>query len=233
MSILPGNKAPWFSSIGFQENKFMDISINDYTGKWLILFFCPLDFFFGVSPSELLELELRRPELESLNCRWYTINLILIMAFITSYPSLLAVSQDSVVVHEGFADLNPGYGGVFSIKFPLMEDKDGNISRLYGVDKAQAGHSFRTYFIIDPSQVLKYSLSRCALCKHFYRQTVRARVVNDLPVALSMKEMMRQVRSLKLVFTEEGKVDLEDSLLKVSIMLLFIIHVIDTDILLY
>ena len=62
---------------------------------------------------------------------------------------------------------------------------------------------------------------------------MRARVVNDLPVALSMKEMMRQVRSLKLVFTEEGKVDLEDSLLKVSIMLLFIIHVIDTDILLY
>ena len=72
---------------------------------------------------------------------------------------MLAVSQDSVVVHERFADLNPGYGGVFGIKFPLMEDKDGNISRLYGVDKAQAGHSFRAYFIIDPSQVLKYSLS--------------------------------------------------------------------------
>ena len=84
------------------------------------------------------------------------------MAFITSYSSLLAVSQDSVVVHERFADLNPGFGGVFGIKFPLMEDKDGNISRLYGVDKAQAGHSFRAYFIIDPSQVLKYSLSQCA-----------------------------------------------------------------------
>ena len=41
MSILPGNKAPWFSSIGFQENKFMDTSINDYTGKWLVLFFYP------------------------------------------------------------------------------------------------------------------------------------------------------------------------------------------------
>ena len=157
MSILPGNKAPWFSSIGFQENKFMDISINDYTGKWLILFFYPLDFGY-VSPSELLELELRRPELESLNCRWYNMNLILIITFITSFSSLLAVSQDSVVVHERFADLNPGFGGVFGIKFPLMEDKDGNISRLYGVDKAQAGHSFRAYFIIDPSQVLKHLL---------------------------------------------------------------------------
>ena len=56
MSILPGTKAPWFSSIGFQENKFMDISLNDYTGKWLVLFFYPLDFGY-VSPSELLELE--------------------------------------------------------------------------------------------------------------------------------------------------------------------------------
>ena len=162
MSILPGNKAPWFSSIGFLENKFMDISINDYTGKWLVLFFYPLDFGY-VSPSELLELEVRRPELESLNCR-YIINLIHSMVFIPScmYYRLLAISQDSVVVHERFADLNPGYGGVFGIKFPLVEDMDGNISRLYGVDKAQSGHSFRAYFIIDPSQVLTHFLWKCA-----------------------------------------------------------------------
>ena len=62
----------------------MNISINDYTdtGKWLVLFFSPLDFG-NVSPSELLELEARRPELESLNCR-YTINLIPSMVFILS-----------------------------------------------------------------------------------------------------------------------------------------------------
>jgi len=170
MSILPGNKAPWFSSIGFMENKFLDISINDYSDKWLILFFYPLDFGY-VSPSELLELEKRRPQLESLNCR------------------VLAVSQDSVVVHERFANLNPGYGGVFDINFPLMEDKGGNISRLYGVDKAQAGHSYRAYFIIDPSQ------------------TVRARVVGDLPVALGLDEMMRQVVALQMVVKDNALVD--------------------------
>ena len=158
MSILPGNKAPWFSSIGFQENKFMDISINDYTGKWLLLFFYPLDFGY-VSPSELLELEKRRPELELLNCRYINTNPILGTAFIFFSSRLLAVSQDSVVVHERFADLNPGYGGVFGIKFPLLEDKDGSISKLYTVDKAQAGHPFRAYFIIDPSQVLKKSFA--------------------------------------------------------------------------
>ena len=82
-----------------------------------------------------------------------TIIIIIIKATILFNSRVLAVSQDSVVVHERFANLNPGYGGVFDINFPLMEDKGGDISRLYGVDKAQAGHSYRAYFIIDPSQV--------------------------------------------------------------------------------
>ena len=61
MSILPGNKAPWFSSIGFQENKFMDISINDYTGRWLILFFYPLDFgYVSIVPLGSPQSQLKR-----------------------------------------------------------------------------------------------------------------------------------------------------------------------------
>ena len=82
-----------------------------------------------------------------------TIIIIIIKATVLFISRVLAVSQDSVVVHERFANLNPGYCGVFDINFPLMEDKGGNISRLYGVDKTQAGHSYRAYFIIDPSQV--------------------------------------------------------------------------------
>lgn len=172
MSILPGTKAPWFASVGFQENKFLDISITDYTsaGKWIVLFFYPVDFGY-VSPSELLELDARCEELEKLNCR------------------LVAVSQDSAVVHERFASINRGFGGAFGIKFPLMEDKGGKISKLYGVDKAGAGHSFRAYFIVDPGQ------------------TVRARVVGDLPVALGIGEMVRQVRALQLAVINNIFVD--------------------------
>ena len=166
MSILPGTKAPWFSSIGYQGDKFLDISLTDFSSssKWLVLFFYPLDFGY-ITPSELLELEARRKELELMDCK------------------ILAVSSDSVVVHEQFASTNPGFGGVHGIKFPLMEDKNNSISRMYGVKKEGAGHSFRAYFVIDSDQI------------------VRARVVGDLPVALGMDEMVRQVKAPKIAVT--------------------------------
>jgi len=163
MSILPGTKAPWFSSVGIQEGKFLDISLSDFSsaGEWLVLFFYPLDFGY-ITPSELMELEAKRKILEEMKCK------------------ILAVSTDSVVIHEKFASINPGFGGVHGIKFPLMEDKNNNISKMYGVKKEGAGHSFRAYFVIDSSEV------------------VRARVVGDLPVGLGMDEMVRQVWSLKV-----------------------------------
>ena len=86
MSILPGTKAPWFSSVGFQDGKFYDISLTDFSsaGQWLLLFFYPVDFGY-VSPSELLEMEAKRPELEKLGCRyeifsWYQTLLIMLQA---------------------------------------------------------------------------------------------------------------------------------------------------------
>ena len=124
MSILPGTKAPWFSSVGFQDDKFLDISLSDFSSanQWLVLLFYPLDFGY-ISSSELLELETKRKELEKMNCK------------------ILAVSSDSVVVHEKFASINSGFGGVHGIKFPLLEDKNNSISRMYGVKKMGSGHS--------------------------------------------------------------------------------------------
>ena len=92
MSILPGTKAPWFSSVGIQEGKFLDISLSDFSsaGEWLVLFFYPLDFGY-ITPSELMELEAKRKVLEEMKCK------------------ILAVSTDSVVIHEQFASINPGF----------------------------------------------------------------------------------------------------------------------------
>jgi len=172
MSILPGTKAPWFSSVGFQDGNFLDISLSDFSadGKWIVLFFYPLDFGY-ITPSELMELESKRLVLEKMECK------------------ILAVSSDSILTHEQFASISPAFGGVHGIKFPLLEDKNSNISKMYGVNKEGAGHSFRAYFVIDSDEV------------------VRARILGDLPVGLGMGEMVRQVKSLKLAVTSGVCVD--------------------------
>ena len=82
------SKAPNFSCLGLyrQEDKFR--FINDYAGKWLVIFFLPqegLDFGY-MPPSKLLELEVHRPEMESLNCK-YSIDLISIRPWSSSPPA--------------------------------------------------------------------------------------------------------------------------------------------------
>ena len=74
----------------------------------MVHFFYPLDFGY-ISPSDLLELETKRKELEK-NFK------------------ILAVY---VVVPEQYDFINPGFGGVHGIKFPLLEDKTGSISKMY------------------------------------------------------------------------------------------------------
>ena len=70
MTILPGTKAPWFSSVGYQESKFFYIRINDLSSdrKWLVFFFYLLNFD-NIAPSQLLELKARRGGLDNFGCR--------------------------------------------------------------------------------------------------------------------------------------------------------------------
>ena len=107
--------------------------------------------------------------------------------------------------HERFAEINRGFGGVFGIQLPLLEDRNGTISRLYGVDKAGAGHSYRAYFIVDPVQVIMMTMlmlqnmmmvlmTVLVMMMMTIEQVVQARVVGDLPVALGIIEMVRQVK---------------------------------------
>ena len=117
---------------------------------------------------------------------------------------------------EGFVPFQT----VFDIRFPLLEDGDGAISRQY--DVAGAGDTSRAFFIVDPDQVIIMAvlmMMMMALIKvlvmrlmivlitvkmtilvmrlMIIEQVVRARVVGDLPVALGIDEMVRQVRNVQ------------------------------------
>ena len=134
------------------------------------------------------------------------------------------ISSSLLVVNSGLRC----YGGLRHLPLTFMMDVDGHISSLYNIGNSQAA-----YFIIDPSQVLIKLVFK--VCNLPCSQIVRARMggVRPVVVDLSMKQLMRHVRSLQLAFAEEERVNEEERMLKVSIMLLFSILVIDTDILMY
>ena len=48
-----GEPAPYFEAPAYQQKDFKEIKLSDYKGKWVCLFFYPLDFTF-VCPTEIL-----------------------------------------------------------------------------------------------------------------------------------------------------------------------------------
>ena len=68
MSLLPGTKAPGFSSICFENGGFTDLGTQNFMGSWTVLFFYPMDFGH-IAASEILELEKIRKSLHRIGCR--------------------------------------------------------------------------------------------------------------------------------------------------------------------
>ena len=135
-NILPGMKAPDFAGATWINDSWNDAQLSDYSGKWLVLFFYPMDFGY-ISPSEILALEEKRKELSKMGCE------------------IIGVSTDTALVHQKFCSVEPKNGGVKGIGFPLLEDPDHTISEAYGVLRENSGYTFRTYFIIDDKGIVR------------------------------------------------------------------------------
>lgn len=136
MSLLPGDKAPWFGAKCYHTDRFVDLCLDELAGSWVLLCFYPLDFD-PIAPSELLELERLRPRLNSIGCR------------------IVAVSRDNVLVHAQFARTAPADGGVAGIRFPLMEDPSGRICRAYRMLMPDGGPSFRGCYILNRRGIVR------------------------------------------------------------------------------
>jgi peroxiredoxin (alkyl hydroperoxide reductase subunit C) len=133
MSII-GNKAPSFSAQAAFEGEAKTISLDDYKGKWLVLFFYPLDFTF-VCPTE-------------------------IVAFDDAYESFKAVgaevlgcSVDSHHTHLAWMRTPRSEAGVGELKYPLLSDLGGRIASAY--DVLYGDVALRGVFIIDPDGVVQ------------------------------------------------------------------------------
>lgn len=133
MSMI-GHAAPDFSMEGVVKGgEFKNISLADYKGKWVILFFYPLDFTF-ICPTEILEFSRRHNEFEAVNAQ------------------VLGVSIDSKFSHKAWlkelGDLN----------YPLLSDITKTMSRNYDVLLEEEGIALRGTFIIDHQGKVQYEL---------------------------------------------------------------------------
>ncbi|MBS3123280.1 peroxiredoxin [Candidatus Woesearchaeota archaeon] len=125
--------APEFTADAFQNGKVQKISLSDFRGKWVVLYFYPADFTF-ICPTELGDLADKYEEIKKLGAE------------------VISVSTDTTFVHKAWHDNS---ATIRKIKFPMLADPTGSVCRSYGTYISEEGLSLRGTFIIDPDGILK------------------------------------------------------------------------------
>jgi peroxiredoxin 2/4 len=126
MSLI-GKKAPDFklpAVVG--DGDFKDISLADYKGKWVVLFFYPLDFTF-VCPTEIQEYSKRAKEFEEAGAQ------------------VLGASTDSKHSHKAWIK-----NGLGKLNYPLLADINKTLARDYDALLEDEGIACRATIIINP-----------------------------------------------------------------------------------
>lgn len=126
-------KAPYFKEDAFVEGEIKKISLNDYKGKWLVLFFYPADFTF-ICPTELGELANHYNDIKKLGAE------------------IISISTDTAFVHKAWHDNSKT---ISKIRFPMLADPARRTCQSYGTLIDDEGLSLRATFIIDPDGIVK------------------------------------------------------------------------------
>ncbi|MBI3032540.1 peroxiredoxin [Candidatus Woesearchaeota archaeon] len=132
MVVKVGQMVPTFDVEAYVDGQIKKISLNDYQGKWVVLFFYPLDFTF-VCPTEIKGFAAASGDFKAANAE------------------VLAASTDSAHSHKAWFQRD-----MVQVKFPVLADTNHALSRAFGVLIEDKGIALRGTFIIDPEGVLKY-----------------------------------------------------------------------------
>lgn len=147
-----GQPAPDFSGITAYQNNVEDfekISLSDYKGKWLVLFFYPRDFTF-VCPTEIRGFAKAGEEFKKLDC------------------SILAVSTDSEWSHRNWFQRD-----LAMVNYPVLADTNHQVSKAYDVYNETEGLSERGLFIIDPKGIIQYVVVSAGSVGRSVKETLR------------------------------------------------------------
>jgi alkyl hydroperoxide reductase subunit AhpC len=130
-----GSQAPLFTLDAVVNLEFKKVSLNDYRGKWVVLFFYPGDFTF-VCPTEIKGFNKSLADFKAAN------------------TEVLAASVDSRFSHLAWIKS----GALDKLDFPLLSDFSKQTARAYGVLDEEKSTARRGLFIIDPNGVIQYRI---------------------------------------------------------------------------
>lgn len=128
--------APHFQAQAVVDGQFKELKLSDFKGKYLVLFFYPLDFTF-VCPTELIAFSDSIKQFKEIN------------------TEVVGVSTDSHFSHLAWINTPRKQGGLGGLSYPLLADFNKTISEDYGVLLKDAGVALRGLFIIDPQGVVR------------------------------------------------------------------------------
>ncbi len=138
MPQIVGRQAPDFALEGVLNGRFATYRLSDYKGKWVVLFFYPLDFTF-VCPTEILAFSDRLGEFKKLGAE------------------VLGASVDSKFSHLAWTEKPREQGGIKSLAYPLLEDLGKELAEEYGVLDEKGRVALRGLYIIDPDGVVQHA----------------------------------------------------------------------------
>ncbi|MGB9687708.1 peroxiredoxin [Thermogutta sp.] len=139
MAVLVSKEAPDFKAMAVMpDGSFKEISLQDYRGKYVLLFFWPLDFTF-VCPTEIIAFSDRAEEFEKLGVQ------------------ILGCSVDSHYTHLAWRNTPRSHGGIGQVKYPLIADLSKKIAQDYDV-LLPDGVALRGLFFIDKQGIVRHQV---------------------------------------------------------------------------
>jgi len=139
MSALVTRPAPVFTASAVVGSEFKTINLNDYLGKYVVLFFYPIDFTF-VCPTEIIAFDQKLEEFKKRN------------------TEVIGVSIDSQFTHLAWNQTPRAQGGLGGVRYPLVADLTKKIAKDYGVLLPDDSVALRGLFLIDKSGVVRHML---------------------------------------------------------------------------
>lgn len=166
MNTLINTQVPDFKVQAYHKEDFKTVSKKDLNGKWSIFFFYPADFTF-VCPTELGDMADKYETFQKMGVEVYS------------------VSTDTQFTHKAWHDTSET---IKKIKYPMLADPTGFLSRAFGVHIEEEGLAYRGTFLVDPEGRIKLA------------------EVNDNGIGRNADELLRKVQAAQFIAKNPNEV---------------------------